>query len=113
MSETFRHVDRDQTNVFGAGALDAAGELLGEGYTPVTTPRALASAPALAERAAHVVHVPGGLVDGAAADLRADVTGERLVALGGGRVIGVAKALAAADGPREVAAVPTSLASLA
>jgi alcohol dehydrogenase class IV len=31
------------------------------------------------------------------------------VALGGGRVIDVAKALAAADAPREVAAVPTSL----
>jgi alcohol dehydrogenase class IV len=109
MSETFRHVDRDQTIVFGPGALDAAGELLGEGYTLLTTARASASAPGLAERAAYVVHVPAGLVDAVAADLRAEVTGERFVALGGGRVIDVAKALAAADGPREVAAVPTSL----
>ena len=37
------------------------------------------------------------------------MTGRRLVALGGGRVIDVAKALAAADAPREVLAVPTSL----
>src|SRR4051794_13691301 len=109
MSETFRHVDRDQTIVFGAGALDQAADLIGDGYTLLTTARASAPAPGLAERAAHVVHVPGGPVDGVAADLRADVTGERLVALGGGRVIDVAKALAAADGPREVAAVPTSL----
>jgi hypothetical protein len=48
-------------------------------------------------------------VDAVAADLRADVTGDHFVALGGGRVIDVAKALAAADGPRTVAAVPTSL----
>jgi alcohol dehydrogenase class IV len=35
--------------------------------------------------------------------------GELLVALGGGRVIDVAKALAAADPPRRVAAIPTTL----
>ncbi len=109
MSETFRHVDRDQTIVFGAGALAAAEELLGDDYTLLTTPRASHSAPGVAERAATVVHVPAGLVEVVAAELRADVTGDRLVALGGGRVIDVAKALAAADGPREVAAVPTSL----
>jgi alcohol dehydrogenase class IV len=37
------------------------------------------------------------------------MTGELLVALGGGRVIDVAKALAAADPPRRVAAIPTTL----
>jgi alcohol dehydrogenase class IV len=109
MSETFRHVDRDQTIVFGAGALDAAGDLIGDGYTLLTTARAAGSAPALVERAAGVVHVPAGPVDAVAADLRSEATGRRLVALGGGRVIDVAKALAAADGAREVAAVPTSL----
>src|SRR5829696_9589647 len=109
MSEVFRHVDRDQTIVFGAGALEAADDLLGDGYTLLTTARAAGSAPALAERAAAVVHVPAGLVDVVAAELRAEVTGRKLVALGGGRVIDVAKALAAADGPRDVAAVPTSL----
>jgi alcohol dehydrogenase class IV len=110
MSEAFRHVDRERTIVFGAGALDDAADLLGEGYTLLTTARASGSAPGLAERAAAVVHVPAGLVDIVAADLLAAVAGDRLVALGGGRVIDVAKALAAADGPRDVAALPTSLA---
>jgi maleylacetate reductase len=110
MSEAFRHADRERTIVFGAGALDAAADLFRDGYTLLTTPRALSSAPELAERATSVVHVPAGLVDAVAADLRADVTGEHFVALGGGRVIDVAKALAAADGPRDVAALPTSLA---
>jgi alcohol dehydrogenase class IV len=109
MSEAFRHVDRDQTIVFGAGALDAARDLLDDGYTLLTTARAAGSAPGLVECAADVVHVPAGLIDVIAAELRAEVTGRRLVALGGGRVIDVAKALAAADGPRDVAAVPTSL----
>jgi maleylacetate reductase len=109
MSEAFRHVDRERTIVFGIGALDDAADVLEDGYTLLTTPRASRAAPDLAERAAGVVHVPAGLVDAVAADLRADVIGDRLVALGGGRVIDVAKAVAAADGPREVAAIPTSL----
>jgi len=53
--------------------------------------------------------VPDGPVDVVAAALRGQVTGERLVALGGGRVIDVAKALAAADPPRRVVAIPTTL----
>ena len=109
MTEAFRHTDAARTIVFGAGALDAAADLLGDGYTLLTTARAAGSAPLVAERAAAVVHVPGGLVEVVAAALRPDVTGRRLVALGGGRVIDVAKALAAADGPREVLAIPTSL----
>jgi alcohol dehydrogenase class IV len=48
-------------------------------------------------------------VDEVAAELRPKVEGSRLVALGGGRVIDVAKALAAADPPRTVAAIPTTL----
>ena len=109
MTGAFRHTDAARTIVFGAGALDAAGDLLGDGYTLLTTARAAGSAPVVAERAAAVVHVPGGLVEVVAAALRPDVSGRRLVALGGGRVIDVAKALAAADGPREVLAIPTSL----
>ena len=109
MTEAFRHTDAARTIVFGAGALDAAADLIGDGYTLLTTARAAGSAPVVAERAAAVVHVPGGLVEVVAAALRPDVTGRRLVALGGGRVIDVAKALAAADGPREVLAIPTSL----
>jgi maleylacetate reductase len=56
-----------------------------------------------------MIEVPAGQVDVVAAQLRAAVTGSRLVALGGGRVIDVAKALAAADPPRDVVAIPTSL----
>jgi maleylacetate reductase len=109
VAQRFRHVDADRTIVFGAGALEAADDLLGGGYTLLTTGRARAQAPELAERASVVVDVPEGLVEAVAAELRGEVEGTRLVALGGGRVIDVAKALAAADGPREVLAVPTSL----
>jgi len=94
---------------FGRGALDEAADLLGEGYTLLTTPRAATSAPAVLERAAHVHEVPAGRVDEVAAALRPGVHGELLVALGGGRVIDTAKALAAADPPRRVAALPTTL----
>ena len=109
MPRSFRHVDAERTVVFGEGAVEAAGDLLGGGYTLLTTGRARALAPAVVERAGAVVDVPSGLVEVVAADLRPRVEGRRLVALGGGRVIDVAKALAAADGPREVIAIPTSL----
>jgi alcohol dehydrogenase class IV len=69
-------------------------------------------APALADRAAVVHSIPPGRVDELARDLLGDVEGELLVALGGGRVIDTAKALAAAWQPGErprVAAVPTTL----
>jgi alcohol dehydrogenase class IV len=56
-----------------------------------------------------VHEVPEGRVDEVAGDLRREVEGDTLLALGGGRVIDVAKALAAADPPRRVAAVPTTL----
>ncbi len=52
---------------------------------------------------------PPGRVDEIAASLRPEITGELLVALGGGRVIDTAKALASADPPRRVAAIPTTL----
>jgi len=53
--------------------------------------------------------VPPGRVDEIAAELRPAVGGVTLVALGGGRVIDVAKALAAAEPPRRVVAIPTTL----
>lgn len=107
----FLHADRERTIVFGPGALDAAAELVAEPYTLLTTPRAAAEplAAALVARAAERVEVPAGLVETVAAELRPRVLGERLLALGGGRVIDVAKALAAADPPRTVVAVPTTL----
>jgi maleylacetate reductase len=109
MSEAFRHVESARTIVFGPEALDSSADLIGEGYTLLSTPRAAASAPEVLERAAAMIEVPPGQVDVVAAKLRATVTGNRLVALGGGRVIDVAKALAAADPPRDVVAIPTSL----
>jgi alcohol dehydrogenase class IV len=109
MSDGFRHVDCARTIVFGPEALTASTDLLGEGYTLLTTPRAAAAAPIVVEPATAVIEVPAGHVDAVASQLRARVRGTRLVALGGGRVIDVAKALAAADPPRQVVAIPTSL----
>jgi maleylacetate reductase len=109
MSDAFRHVEVARTIVFGPGVLVAGSDLIGEHYTLLSTPRAAGIAPAVVERADTMVEVPAGQVDAVAAELRADVVGTRLVALGGGRVIDVAKALAAADPPREVVAIPTTL----
>lgn len=109
MPRGFTHVDGDQRIVFGPDALDAADELVPEGYALLTTARASRSAPRFAERAAVVVEVPSGAVDVVAAGLRGAHGGRPLVALGGGRVVDVAKALAAADGLAGPVAVPTSL----
>lgn len=74
----------------------------------LTTPRALPGAPEL-EAAAKAVHaVPAGQVPEAAAALLDRVTAPQLVALGGGRVIDTAKAVASVSGA-QVAAVPTTL----
>jgi alcohol dehydrogenase class IV len=110
MTDGFTWQDGERTIRFGRGAIATAGELLGEGYTLLTTPRAEASAPGVVAGAAAVHHVPGGTVDELAAQLRDEVSGELLVALGGGRVVDVVKALAAAAGrPVRAAAIPTTL----
>jgi alcohol dehydrogenase class IV len=75
----------------------------------LSTPRAADSAPLVVQGAGVVLEVAAGHVDELAAQLRPRVAGELLVALGGGRVVDVAKALAAADPPRRVAAIPTTL----
>jgi alcohol dehydrogenase class IV len=62
----------------------------------------------VAEAAATVLHVPAGPVPEAAAAMRSGVEGRPIVALGGGRVIDSAKAIAGADG-LPVAAIPTTL----
>jgi alcohol dehydrogenase class IV len=108
--QTFTWQDGERTIRFGRGSVASAGELLGEGYTLLTTPRAEGSAPRVVAAAAAVHHVRSGRVDEIAEELRATVGGELLVALGGGRVVDVTKALAAAAGPPvRAAAIPTTL----
>lgn len=105
----FRWCDGERVIRFGRGTLAEAVELIRPPYVLLTTKRAGAVAPDLAAAATAVHHVPAGRVDELAAELRPHVKGELLVALGGGRVIDTAKALAAADPPRRVAAIPTTL----
>ena len=95
--------------MFGRGSAARTGELIPPPYVVLTTPRASAALPELLEGAEAVHEVGPGRVDELAAELRPRVQGSLLVALGGGRVIDVAKALAAADPPRRVAAIPTTL----
>jgi alcohol dehydrogenase class IV len=107
----FRWQDGERVVAFGRGAaISAAGEL-GDGFVLLSTERAVASAPEIAERAARVHLVRSGRVDEIAAELLPEVDGELIAGLGGGRVIDTAKAIAAArgsDGVR-VAAIPTTL----
>jgi alcohol dehydrogenase class IV len=105
----FRWRDGERLIVFGRGSVADASELIERPYTLLTTGRGSPAAPELPERASAVHDVGPGRVDELAAGLRGAVAGERLVALGGGRVIDVAKALAAADPPRSVVAIPTTL----
>jgi alcohol dehydrogenase class IV len=105
--------DGERTVVFRAGGFADAPDLVSgriwERFELLTTPRGLGAAPIeLAERS-HAVHqVPGGLVPDAAAALIDSVRNPTLVALGGGRVIDTAKAIAAVRGGR-VCAMPTTL----
>lgn len=113
MAEHFTWRDGERTIRFGAGAAATAPGLLEEHgverFVLLTTERAAAGVPALAERADTVVHVPPGKVDEISAQLLGELGGEGpLVALGGGRVVDTAKALAGAGGGR-CAAIPTTL----
>jgi len=110
MGGPFTWQDGERTIRFGRGTITTAEELLGTGYTLLTTPRAEAMAPHVVEAAGTIHHVPAGRVDELAEELRATVSGDLLVALGGGRVVDVTKALAAAAGPpTKAAAIPTTL----
>lgn len=104
--------DGERLIVFGDGALGRAPGLLAErgfeGYALLTTARAGNMAPDLVDGAAAVLHVPPGPVADAAAAARGDVGDRPVVALGGGRVVDAAKAIAAADG-LACAALPTTL----
>lgn len=103
--------DGERTIRFGRGAVVEAPRLVGEGFALFTTPRAREQFPGLEAGAAAAIDVPPGFVDEIAGDiLELGVPGDRIVALGGGRVIDTAKAVAAAL-PRDipVAAIPTTL----
>jgi alcohol dehydrogenase class IV len=98
---------------FGRGTVAEARDLLGERYVVLTTERAAGSAPAVVAGAEVMHHVPVGRVDDVAGDLLDEFGarprgGELIVGLGGGRVIDVAKAVAAARGT-DAAAIPTTL----
>jgi alcohol dehydrogenase class IV len=106
---SFTWRDGDRLIRFGPGAVDEAVDLLGgPGYTLLSTDRAVDMAPHVAMAAAAVHTVGHGLVEDAAGALLDAVSGDRIVALGGGRVVDVAKALAAATGGRAMA-IPTTL----
>jgi alcohol dehydrogenase class IV len=107
--KSFRWHDGERMIVFGRGSVDAAADLLGTGYSLLTTPRAAPAARDVVDRAQNVHFVDPGRVDELAAGLLSVVGSELIVALGGGRVIDVAKALAAASPGRRVAAIPTTL----
>jgi alcohol dehydrogenase class IV len=74
----------------------------------LSTERAVAGAPGIGEAAARTHVVPAGSVPEISAAILDEVSSGRLVALGGGRVIDTAKAIAAVRGG-EVAAAPTTL----
>ena len=106
-AESFTIRDGDRTIRFGRGSAAGAADLLQQagfdGYTLLTTERAASLLPAPSP-----VLVPPGLIDQLSAELLPRVGDGPLVAVGGGRVIDTAKAIAGVTGAR-VAAVPTTL----
>lgn len=115
MVQPFTWRDGERTIRFGRGVVADAPSLLGAGYALLTTPRAAAAAPQIVDAAQITRDVPAGRVDEVAAGLLADLEDvtlpddRPLVALGGGRVVDVAKSVAAARGGLRVASVPTTL----
>lgn len=105
--------DADRSILLRSGGLAAAAGILArrglEEYALLSTERALGGAPkAMLKGASAILEVPGGQVPETSAALLDRAGGHDLVALGGGRVIDTAKAIAAAAGGR-VAAIPTTL----
>ena len=112
MNGDFIWRDAGRTVVFRRNGVAQAPQLLLEhDFSPfelLSTARALAGAAELVEAATAVHEVAPGQVPDLAADLLERVDSQSLVALGGGRPIDVAKAVAAVSGAR-VAAVPTTM----
>ncbi len=108
----WRDADRNRSVLLREGLLgDAPAALAEEGWTEfelLSTERALKGAPGLAEAAAVHHKVPSGPIPEVAAAVLDGVGSSDLVALGGGRVIDTAKAIAAVRGA-EVAAIPTTM----
>jgi alcohol dehydrogenase class IV len=104
--------DRRKLLLFGGPITDPLGKLSQQGWDEfelISTTRALADASGLADCADRVHLVSGDPVPESSAAIVDEVGSDRLVALGGGRVIDVAKAVAAVR-RGEVAAIPTTLA---
>lgn len=108
----FTWIDGERLVRYGHRALDDAPRLLHEGgfgaYALLVTDRSIEHAGALRKRAATVLTVPAGPVPQAAAAVHDRVRQLPVVALGGGRVVDAAKAVAAVDGV-PCAAIPTTL----
>jgi alcohol dehydrogenase class IV len=104
--------DGERIIVFRRGALAGADAILREHgwaeYDLLSTARALEQAPRGLEAVGSVHEVPPGPVPDAAKAIMSTVRSVAIVALGGGRVIDTAKAIAAAQGGR-VCAIPTTL----
>lgn len=112
MTYDFTWRDGERLVRFASGAVAEASGLLREhgfvSYALLTTERAAGQAPALSAGADAVHHVPTGRVDEISAALLPGVGEQPLVALGGGRVVDTAKALAGVTGA-PCAALPTTL----
>lgn len=112
MSRDFIWRDAGRVVVFRRGALAAAPDLLAaqgvREFGLLSTSRALGSSPQLAAVASTVHEVGPGQVPDLAADALGGADGPVVVALGGGRVIDTAKAVASVTGAA-VVALPTTL----
>jgi alcohol dehydrogenase class IV len=110
--EWIEHSDERRTLLLHGGPITEPAERLErqgwESFDLLSTERALADSADLREAADEVHLVAGGPVDEAAAPLVEAAGADRLVALGGGRVIDAAKGVASVT-RASVAAIPTTL----